>query len=286
MDNTDFIKIYSTLGVFQDDDWGMIRAAYKNQIKRWHPDRFQDPNHRIIAEEKSKEINQAYQKLSEYYEKFGTLPPDHNTETTPVEIYQSCAAVETENFDNSYAHGPTSIQSVQSVTHRNYIPIAVVGIIIALGYSLFMDQPNSPEFIHQTDLQEPNLNGDSDTRLNGDIPIETPDDSDDIPQKNGAILAANTANWGAQENRAIHTARTSSAPESYKAALEIEDTTPANRPVLIKKGSSKKDVLAVQGPPQRQTDTAWDYGTSRIYFQGEHVSGWYENPMNPLNIVR
>lgn len=290
MDNTEFTKIYSILGVFQDDGWEMIRAAYKKQIKRWHPDRFQDPNHRRIAEEKSKEINQAYQKLSEYYEKFGTLPPDYSPQATSIETSQPCTAVETESDENSYPHGFASVEPVQSATHRSYISIAVVGIFIALGYSLwepeFMDQPHSPVFVHQPNLHETNLTTHSDQDLNGDVSAKNPNDSEGITQENNAMLDANTHTWKTQENRAIHTSKTPSTSQNYKTAFEIEDTAPANQPTLIKKGSSKSDVLVVQGPPQRQTDTAWDYGASRIYFQDGHVSGWHENPMNPLNIVR
>lgn len=252
MDNTEFTKIYSILGVFQDDDWEVIRAAYKKQIKRWHPDRFQDSTHRKIAEEKSKEINQAYQKLSEYYEKFGTLPPDHSTETIPGEIHQ-----EAENYENSYTSGFASVQPPQPVAHRSYIPVIVLGVIIALGYSLW-----EPEFVEQTEI----LNEHSDLGLDEGIPKKM-DGHENIP-------------------RAINTARSPNVSESYKTEFDIENAAPANQLTLIKKGSSKGDVLIAQGPPERQTDTAWDYGASRIYFQGEHVSGWYENPMSPLNIAR
>lgn len=255
MDPTEFTKIYSILGVFQDDGWEVIRAAYKKQIKRWHPDRFQDPAQQRIAEEKSKEINHAYQKLSDYYEKFGALPPDYGTETTPVETYP-----ETENYENSYPHGFEPAQPAQPVTHRSYIPVIVLGITIALGYSLW-----EPAFLDQTE----NLNEHSEVRLDGDIPLNL-DEPENIPP----------------QNRTIYTARSSNIPENYKTAFDVENAVPAKQLTLIKKGSSKGDVLIVQGPPERQTETAWDYGASRIYFQGEHVSGWYENPTNPLNIAR
>lgn len=290
MDNTEFTKIYSILGVFQDDGWEMIRAAYKKQIKRWHPDRFQDPTHRKIAEEKSKEINQAYQKLSEYYEKFGTLPPDHSPQTASIEASQPSTVVETESHENSYAHGFASVQPAQSAGRRSYISITVVGTIMALGYSLwepeFMDHPNSSAFVHQPDIHETNLTTHSELDLNGDVPVKNPNEYEGTSQEKDAILDANIHTWKTQENRATHAVKKPGTSQNYKTAFEIEDTAPANQPVLIKKGSSKSDVLVVQGPPQRQTDTAWDYGASRIYFQDGHVSGWHENPMNPLNIAR
>lgn len=254
MDNTDFTKIYSILGVFQDDGWEATRAAYKKLIKRWHPDHFQDPAHRKLAEEKSKQINQAYQKLSEYYDKYGTLPPDHGTATNPIDPPQ-----EHGSYEHSHDHGFASAQPAQPGARRSYIPVIVLGIMVALGYSLW-----------EPEIQTENPSEHSEIRLEEHITEKNLDGPENIPH----------------ENRIIYTAKGSSVSENYKTAFDVDNTAPSNQLTSIKKGSSKGEVLIVQGPPDRQTDTAWDYGASRIYFQAGHVSGWYENPMNPLNITR
>lgn len=50
------------------------------------------------------------------------------------------------------------------------------------------------------------------------------------------------------------------------------------------KGSSKKEVLAVQGAPERDAENVWDYGVSRVYFDNDRVKGWDESPLNPLRV--
>lgn len=290
MENSDYTKIYSTLGVFQDDGWEVVRAAYKKQIKRWHPDRFQDPSHRKIAEEKSKEINHAYQKLCDYYEKFGVLPPDHSVETSAMEATSPSTTVSADSQENDHTYAHSSAPG-PSAPRRSYISIVLVGTLFAIGYSIW-----DPVFVGSSDSIETSMNAHSETKLEGGISaaIKNPDADEDTQPDNGLVPAAshnlnNSADaniWNPRDNQTIHKTSSANVSENYKPAFEIDDTAPAKEPALIKKGSSKKDVLTVQGPPQRQTDTAWDYGASRIYFQGGHVSGWYENPMNPLNLAR
>jgi hypothetical protein len=51
-------------------------------------------------------------------------------------------------------------------------------------------------------------------------------------------------------------------------------------------GSSKEEVLAVQGAPDRDTGNVWEYGYSRVYFDNNRVTGWHEAPMTALRIRR
>ena len=54
-----------------------IKQAYRAMAKEWHPDRFLDPDEKSKAEEKIKEINQAYTLLKNYT---GTV---ENNDTSP-----------------------------------------------------------------------------------------------------------------------------------------------------------------------------------------------------------
>jgi hypothetical protein len=49
-------------------------------------------------------------------------------------------------------------------------------------------------------------------------------------------------------------------------------------------GSSKQDVLAIQGVPSRRTDTTWAYGESQIFFASDRVVGWRTSDANPLRV--
>jgi outer membrane protein assembly factor BamE (lipoprotein component of BamABCDE complex) len=47
-------------------------------------------------------------------------------------------------------------------------------------------------------------------------------------------------------------------------------------------GSSKDEVLTVQGSPASFNDSTWSYGYSRVYFRNDHVSTWSNSTVNPL----
>ena len=86
-----YAKCYAILGVFPDDDWTTVRNAYQRQIRRWHPDRYQNRSHQELAEEKTKALNYAYHELSDYHRRFGALPADgssspsvHSSHPTPT----------------------------------------------------------------------------------------------------------------------------------------------------------------------------------------------------------
>ncbi len=47
-------------------------------------------------------------------------------------------------------------------------------------------------------------------------------------------------------------------------------------------GSTKDDVVGVQGTPTRFSDTHWTYGLSSVEFSAGTVTGWNDSPLNPL----
>lgn len=49
-------------------------------------------------------------------------------------------------------------------------------------------------------------------------------------------------------------------------------------------GSSKNEVIRVQGRPMKETDDVWDYGASRVYFRDNRVVGWHSSPFDPLKV--
>lgn len=299
MAHTKYTKSYSVLGVFQDDGWEMIRAAYRRQIKRWHPDRLQDPNHRKIAEEKSKEINQAYQNLNDYYREFGVLPPDHTSEQTVTSTTQDKWTVPEQHYRPETNHA--SFEESSKPKRRNYtFKVVFAGIAIALVYAF-------------SDLSFLDLRGTNEMVASRN-PGQRPDNSRFAADQNGYGIAsdsgaprmaaipdnatnAHTNHWinndqdtkyDLKSRANVINKNTRTSPNSPETTFDTSPTSPAAsvRPVFITKGSSKNEVLALHGSPLRQTETEWDYGLSRIYFYNGKVIGWYEHPMNPLIVAR
>jgi len=68
---------YEILGVSRNATPEEIKKAYRQLVKKWHPDRHQE--NKQIAEEKFKEIQEAYEVLSDsqkkaLYDRFGFVP--------------------------------------------------------------------------------------------------------------------------------------------------------------------------------------------------------------------
>lgn len=49
-------------------------------------------------------------------------------------------------------------------------------------------------------------------------------------------------------------------------------------------GSSKDDVLRVQGTPDELSESMWRYGSSRVFFAKDRVTRWNVFPLSPLKV--
>lgn len=56
------------------------------------------------------------------------------------------------------------------------------------------------------------------------------------------------------------------------------NTAPVPGLITFGAGSSKSDVISVQGTPTLFSDNEFGYGGSRVFFQNDHVVGWKEDP--------
>lgn len=68
------------------------------------------------------------------------------------------------------------------------------------------------------------------------------------------------------------------------AATPSHPEAPPASPARIRLGSSKDEVLAILGRPAYARDDMWEYGPSRVEFEGGRISGWYSSPLAPLPV--
>ncbi len=72
-----------TLGVTETTELKELKSVYRNLMKEWHPDKFQDnPDQKHEAEEKSKKIIEAYHFLVSISPETRELTINEYTETT------------------------------------------------------------------------------------------------------------------------------------------------------------------------------------------------------------
>ena len=116
---TDLSKAYELLGVKPGVSIAELKAAHRDLAKVWHPDRFQhDPRLQEKAQEKLKEINEAYDLLSS-----GKIPrPSPPPPPPPRAAYQS-------TYQAAYSE-PT--QSAIAHSGGNWKWVAVMLVFVAV----------------------------------------------------------------------------------------------------------------------------------------------------------
>ncbi len=76
-------EAYQILEVSPSSSWEEVRQAYREMVKVWHPDRFQDDEKfKARATRKVQDINLAYQVLETHYQKPSQPPPIPQPNTT------------------------------------------------------------------------------------------------------------------------------------------------------------------------------------------------------------
>lgn len=56
----------------------------------------------------------------------------------------------------------------------------------------------------------------------------------------------------------------------------VSSTLSSHKRDFFTVGSTKDEVLAVQGSPSRLTDSSFHYGTADVFFENDHVKSWYD----------
>jgi DnaJ-class molecular chaperone len=130
---------YATLGVSEEATEHEIAQAYIRLVKKYHPDLFLDPIAKSIATEKMKEINAAYQVLSdvnsrlEYSSKYVIDANNNSNNSNSSNDYRH--TVNDNNKDNHYDSHKKSTISQWSYT--------MISIFLLVMYSLHYYYINS-----------------------------------------------------------------------------------------------------------------------------------------------
>ena len=108
-----------TLGLPLEATWDEVTQAYKDLMKVWHPDRFQnDDRLRRKAESEAQRINHA---MSELRKLGKTSPPKHQASSSPAPQPRPSAPTQrTQQSPHRHAHTSTA----QSSTHHTQFAIA------------------------------------------------------------------------------------------------------------------------------------------------------------------
>lgn len=292
------LRHYRVLGIRPGTGWKQLRQTYKKQVNLWHPDRFQQDAHRKKqAEEKTKEITQAYKYLAEYHKKHGALPlPAEEPETPAADAVNAPAATaEHSGVEVPGAHVETPVSPPATgwrPTRRMRVAISLA--LLGAGYYLWQSvpwernhlAPSGAGPVTQAPSAMPGQNNATEPAPSathftvgssiGDVytvqGVPTRTEGDIWYYGNSKIHFANGKVIRWEENM----------DSPLRVSLVPGMQTGHER--YFRRGSTKAEVMAAQGAPDRDAGNVWDYGVSRVYFEGERVTGWQEAPLYPLKI--
>lgn len=294
-----YTKNYHVLGIQPGASWKELRRAYKGLVNLWHPDRFQqNSDQKKLAEEKTKEITQSYKELAEYYKNFGVLPIVQETVQTIVDdapssrVNQTSDTMTTNDSDIDIETIPASAKHRYTLsTGRIIFGAALIGI----AYFIWQWAPEKyPENAPSAETSAVEATTTPEHRdFNPAAPTEK---SFTLGTPLGEVYAIQGIPTKTEKdiwyygNSKIYFSkgRVARWEESPDHPLRAKVSDSDDKPVVkfFSTGSSREEVLAAQGAPDRDVGNVWDYGVSRVYFDKDRVSGWHNSPLNPLKIRR
>ncbi|MDH5512538.1 MAG: J domain-containing protein [Gammaproteobacteria bacterium] len=292
---------YRILGILPGTSWKLLRKSYKSLVNKWHPDRFQqDLRQRKTAEEKTKEITQAYKEIAEYYKKYDSLPlPAEDIANLGLKTSEpQPSPVEQPSPDDLASHYTQTARSPEA-GRENWFTKYRVRIFTAAGLicALLLLLPEPPESEDQSFVNQENPSLTAGTIKQESPSVQATDNKYfTIGSTIGEVYAIQGVPTRTEENIWYYgkskvlfsNGKVSGWEEGSDTFLRINIVPKNNDPTsaYFHIGSMKQEVLAVQGLPDRDSGSVWDYGASRIYFENDRVSDWHEAPFDRLKARR
>jgi hypothetical protein len=297
----EYAKNYRILGIPPDASWKQLRQAYKKLVNAWHPDRFQqNARKKKLAEEKTKEITQSYKELAEYYKKYGVLPLSGGEEAIAAGTDRPVPRQATDPDAATAASEPASATASRTTPkirnlHKRVFRAAAALALLGFAYIVWQVAPHEQR--GHSALNE--ITGNQPAEMQRDeIPPNTakPEAHFAVGSSLGEVYAiqgiptrtegdiwyyGNSKVYFAK-GKVLHWDENIDNPLKVHALAETDSLSRLHFGL----GSSRGEVLAVQGRPDSDAGNVWDYGLSRVYFENDRVTGWQESPINPLMVRR
>ncbi|MEE8292570.1 MAG: DnaJ domain-containing protein [Candidatus Tectomicrobia bacterium] len=216
--------LYHALGLKPGASPEEVKCAYRTRAKAWHPDRFaHDARLQQKALEKFKEINNAYDKLRTTQCHRRKVEGDRRQEKQAT--YGSSGHIR---------------QFVSRLRVPTWSVALAAFVILPLLFTQFGSTPHR------------------------------------------AATSAKSTSKPVVSARP--TTRVHLTPPTSVVRAPRQPSQPASKPTSFTLGSTKRQVLAVQGAPSSASDSVWEYSGSRVYFRNGRVTRWDIWPRSPLRV--
>jgi hypothetical protein len=263
-------KDFELLGVTPDASPKTIQLAYKALVKTWHPDRFPEGSlKQQWAEEKLKEINVAYSRIRRFWAADQPAEPRGHPATSQTEPERSAdpsnayAEEHPHGFGGSRSFAPqpwhfatSSVQRFlagQLKTRKALRYMAWLSLALAL-FAIWVG-PNSITR-HSS---------------HGEGPLPPRQLLPGSPKKETATRLPEKADPGPPGKAPRPEQVDSNGVAPSRDMAPDRSFPPAKDQPFFTLGSSKQEVLRVQGKPQRISGQTWIYGFSEVGFKDDRV---------------
>lgn len=125
----DINQYYGILGLKPGDSPDEVKDAYRDLVKVWHPDRFaHDPKLQVKAQEKLKEINEAYQKIQDFLDNLNAYQQATGTNTN-----ESSETKESANTNTKQSSETKKREDKSSSQHKKiggWLILVAIGLVL------------------------------------------------------------------------------------------------------------------------------------------------------------
>ncbi len=270
----DYRLCYKILHLERGVSWEHARRNYKEMAQRWHPDRHQsDERSRVDAERRLRQINYAIRAIAAYQKSHSRMPLDR-PRTEPPQPRVKRAGPEA-------PAAPEPVQSDWGGWRWSFLLLP-----IGLWVVTILMWPDSTQ--QQGEVEPTPARRAPAARMLG-APKLTEfrfgDTRDRVLSVQGQPTSRDKDSWYFGKSRVdFEQGRVVGWYDHLDSPLRAAGLPPGSRPLLIRYGSSRAEVLRIQGEPLLTTDRRWDYGPSYIEFHDGKVIGWHSSILQPLRV--
>lgn len=268
-----YYTLYATLELPQDASSEQLRLHYRRLAQRLHPDAPTGDS------EQFQQLHSAYDTLRRYYLLHGQMPLQH-----PGNLSR-------EACDSGNIHDPRSAADATTAGIRRH-PVPVQSLLKRHAGTLCLSALAASILWHQ--FSQPSVNpsplaaNESTQRVvAAEKTFSIGAGITDVVDAQGIPDSSDNDIWVYGNSRVFFfegkVAGWDDVPES---PLNLTRELTLSSQPFFALGAPAQDVFRAQGVPNHMSKHEWRYGLSSIYFRHNRVTGWHEDPANPLAIER
>lgn len=285
--SVNYRRCYEILQLEPGATWEELRKQYKHLVQRYHPDRYHDdPDALKEAEANLLALNTSYRVLEEYYKRNMRLPLGKASPHADWHFQNTTKLKEQEDFQSERRRPIRNLPVSQWAVFAMPASVVLLAIAFLAAYSEGEHEikTTSSESVAKRDVDANPSESVQAKYFGYGAPRKKVLDIQGKPTsmlkniwfygksrvdfENGHVVG-----WKQHKNNPLHVR--GEAPGGARSSKR-----------LIQLGSTKDDVLGIQGMPLIKTERRWEYGPSFIEFKNGRVVRWHSSVLRPLAVAK